>query len=555
MTDRMPQENGHVKLLRQLVADGLTHMYGNPGSSEEGLADALRLVPEIQYVLTLQESVAVAMGDGHARATGKPALVQLHCGVGLGNGVGMLYQAKRGHTPLVVLAGEAGVTYSAFDAQMACDLVAIARPVTKYAARVEHPASLLRHLRRAIKMAVTPPQGPVFLAIPQDILDAVNTEPVFPTPVPDTRSVPSPDAIAQAAAILSGAEKPLILMGDGVVRSGAQAELIAVAECLGAEVWGVDNSETNIPSDHPLYCGSTGHMFGPVSRAIVADADAVLVVGTFLFPEVFPDLQSPFSVGCKIVHIDLDSYEIAKNHPVDIGLVADPKASLAALAERLGPPPDKARARFSAIAKRNAEALLAQRAKDAARSTLKVRLCDFVRELSARLPADAIVFDEALTNSPELTRWLPPTKPGTFFQTRGGSLGIGFPGALGAKTAFPNRTVVGFSGDGGCMYTIQALWTAAHHHIGAKMVSLNDGGYRLLKYNLEEYWQVGGIDPHEFPWFFDISAPRVDTVALAKAMGVPGMTVDRPEAIAPAITAMLETEGPFVVDLLLDTDV
>jgi len=186
---------GRTALVEQLLADGFTHMFGNPGTVEQGFLDELTDHPELSYVLALQETVAVGIADGYARATAGPALVQLHSGVGLGNGIGMLYQAKRGHSPLVVLAGEAGVRYDAMDAQMASDLVAMAAPVTKYATRVLHPDSVLRVLRRAIKIATTPPAGPVFVALPMDVLDAPNDEPVVATTVPNTRVAPAPELV------------------------------------------------------------------------------------------------------------------------------------------------------------------------------------------------------------------------------------------------------------------------------------------------------------------------------------------------------------------------
>ena len=119
--------------------------------------------------------------------------------------------------------------------------------------------------------------------------------------------------------------------------------------------------------------------------------------------------------------------------------------------------------------------------------------------LAARLPADAIVFDEALTFSPEVTQYLPPRTPGSFFQTRGGSLGVGIPGAIGVKLAHPDRTVIGFTGDGGSMYTIQALWTAAHHRIGAKFVIFNNGAYQLLRLNIQQYWKDLGLPGEPVP--------------------------------------------------------
>ncbi len=342
----MTPKTGHEKILEQLRADGIRYMFGNPGSSEEGLIDTLTRFPDIQYILALQETIAVAMADGYSRATQKPAVIQLHDGVGLGNGIGMIYQAFRGHAPLVVLAGEAGIAYDAMNAQMSANLVDMARPVTKFAARVIHPGSLLRLLRRAIKMAATPPTGPVFLAVPQDILDAPNDEPVVPTVFPTTRVAPEPAAIAAAAEILCQAENPLILMGDGVSRSGAQAELAQLAEVLGAGVWGVDASEVNLRQSHPLYCGLTGHMFGYASASHVRDADVVVICGTYVFPEVFPSLTSPFKPDAKLIHIDLDAYEIAKNHPITIGLVSDPKLTLRLLADCGN------RSRFACAAKR-----------------------------------------------------------------------------------------------------------------------------------------------------------------------------------------------------------
>src|SRR5215203_816825 len=169
----MPGRTGRYAMLEQFVADGVEYMFGNPGTVEQGFLDALEDFPQLKYVFGLQETIAVGMADGYARATKKPAIVQLHSGVGLGNGVGMMYQAKRGGTPLVVIAGESGVKYEAFDAQMAADLVSIARPVTKWATRVTDPSSVLRVLRRAIKIAGTAPTGPVFVALPADVLDAV----------------------------------------------------------------------------------------------------------------------------------------------------------------------------------------------------------------------------------------------------------------------------------------------------------------------------------------------------------------------------------------------
>jgi len=553
-------KTGRELLIEQFLADGITYMFGNPGTVEQGFLDALEEYPQFKYVLTLQETIAVAMGDGYARAHGDVGLVQLHSGVGLGNGVGMMYQAMRGHAPLVVVAGEAGIKYDAMDAQMAADLVGIAKPVTKWATRVVDPASLLRIIRRAIKIARTPPMGPVFVALPADVLDAVIDEVPVPSTRIRTRVRPDDASLAEAAALLGAAKKPLVLMGDGITFSGAQAELDTVARLLGAPVWGVNSAEVNMVGANPLYQGTTGHMFGPDSQRITHQHDAVLIVGTYVFPEVFPALSDAFAPGTKIVHVDLDMYEIGKNHPVDIGLLGDPKVTLAALAEILhasmneaGRERARVRARDIAEAKADDHAAALEGDYDT-RNAMPLRMSRFVQELAEQLPPDALVFDEALTNSPSITRYLSELGPGQFFVTRGGSLGVGIPGAIGLQVAHPDKKVIGFTGDGGGMYTIQALWTAAHHKIPAKFVVCNNRAYKLLKLNISEYWRELDIEQHTYPHSFDLFPPELRFDLMAQSMGVASERLEKPEDAAAAIKRMLEHDGPYLIDLILGHD-
>ncbi|MFF2430886.1 thiamine pyrophosphate-binding protein [Streptomyces mirabilis] len=535
----MPARPGKAAIFEQFAADGITYMFGNPGTVEQGFLDEGSRAGDLSYVLGLHEGVAVGMADGYARAAQRPGLVQLHSGVGLGNGIGMLYQAKRGGSPLVVLVGEAGVRYDALDGQMAADLVAMAEPVTKYATRVVDPSSTLRVLRRAVKIAMTPPRGPVVVVLPADVMDELTTEPAVPTSLLDTRSVPAPDALEEAAQLLLAARKPLILMGDGISTSGAQRELTAVAERLGARVWGVNSSEVNFDTTHPLYGGLTGHMFGKDSARVVAGADTVLIVGTYVFPEVFPQLDSPFDENARIVHIDLDGYEIAKNFPVDIGLVADPKLALAGLTKALGPGPrivPPAPPTPTPVTALDDEPLMDT----------------FVRVLAERSPKDLAVFDEALTCAGALAKYLPPREPGRFFQTRGGSLGVGIPGAMGVKLARPELPVIAFTGDGGSMYTFQALWTAAREGIDAKFVICNNGRYRLLDLNIDEYWREQGVPPHAVPDAFDLTRPDIRFSALSGALGVPARRVEKRDQVEEAIREMWAHDGPYLIDLAVE---
>jgi benzoylformate decarboxylase len=554
-------KTGRFAIIEQLVADGITHMFGNPGTVEQGFLDALSDYPSIKYILGLQETVAVGIADGYARATHKPTIVQLHSGVGVGNGIGMMYQAKRGHAPLVVIAGESGLRYDAMEAQMWADLVAMTEPVTKWATRVVDPGSLLRVLRRAIKEAGTAPMGPVFVSLPMDVLDAPNDEEVVPTSFPSTRSLAAPEDIERAAALLAPATHPIIIAGDGVSFSGAQPELTRLAELWGAEVWGADWSEVNMSFAHPLFRGMTGHMFGDHSQTITAPADAVLITGTYVFPEVFPLLSGVFAEGAPVVHVDLDAHEIAKNFPVDIGLVADPKLTLGALADAMNATMSDdqkavAATRMADLGASKEQAIANDKARDRTfHDSLPLHASLFGEELARQLPPDAIIFDEALTTSPEITRYLVPTEPGGYFLTRGGSLGVGFPGAIGLKIANPDKVVFGFSGDGGSMYTIQCLWTAARHGVAAKFVVCNNHSYELLKLNIDEYWKERGVDEHEFPVGFSLEDPPLHFDQIARALGIGAVRVEKPDQIAPAIKEALAHDGPFLIDLVIANQV
>ena len=207
-----------------------------------------------------------------------------------------------------------------------------------------------------------------------------------------------------------------------------------------------------------------------------------------------------------------------------------------------------------AEAKRNERAALLAKDRET-RDRVPLRMTRFMEELAPQLPADAIIFDEALTNSPAISRYRPPERTGQSFLTRGGSLGVGIPGAIGAQLANPGKTVFGFTGDGGAMYTIQALWSAARYNVNAKFVVCNNASYRLLQLNIDQYWQERGIPQHDFPLSFDLSYPALRFDQMAQSMGVAGLRVERPEEIGPAIRRALDHNGPFLIDLVLEGNV
>jgi benzoylformate decarboxylase len=317
----------------------------------------------------------------------------------------------------------------------------------------------------------------------------------------------------------------------------------------------------NFRYDHPLYQGMTGHMFGFASLPVMQQGDVNLICGTYVLPEVFPELGDIFASGAKVIHIDLNAYEIAKNHPVDIGVVADPKTTLGNLADVLASiqsdaQKDAARQRSEEIGRQKAAKHAAAVAIDQAdHDAVPIKMARFVQELVRQLPKDnVVIFDEALTGSPPIVRYWPPQRTGDYFLTRGGSLGVGIPGAIGAKLANPDNTVIGFSGDGGAMYTIQALWTAARHNVDAKFVVCNNASYRLLQLNIEQYWRERQIAKHDYPLSFDLSHPALRFADMARAMSVMGVRVEKPWEIPQAVEQMLAHPGPFLIDLVLESD-
>jgi len=548
-------------MIEQFLADGIHLMFGNPGTAEQGFLTTLHQYPEFRYILCLQEAVAVAAADAYVRATHHPVVVQLHAGVGLGNGIGMILQAATCNSPLVVIAGEAGLRYDALQAQMYADLVSMAKPVTKWATRVVDTGSVLRVIRRAVKVAMTPPVGPVFVCLPADIMESECQEEVISTTIPVTSNLPEYSILEQAARLLQDAEHPMLIIGDGVAWSGAQDALQRVAELLGAEVWGANSHEINFSFRHPLWQGELGHVFGSKSSAITRQADAILIVGTYVFPEVYPNLSNVFAPGAKIIHIDLDAYSIGKNFPVNLGVVGDPKLTLNALAnilENKMTPEQKsaARQRTEKISQIKDQKLAKQNEQDhAQREDVPVAFSRFMEELSKVLPSDVVIFDEALTASGTLTRYLKPHLAGYFFQTRGGSLGVGLPGAIGLQLAYPDRLVIGFTGDGGGMATIQALWTAARYKLPAKFVIINNASYALLKVNVLQYWREQRIPAQPLPEFYNLDTPCIDFVGMAQAMGVPGARIETPDQIMPGIKRMLESRTPFLLEVVTTEDI
>jgi len=275
----VPRMTGKRALMEQLVADGVRHVFGNPGTTEQGFLDILQEYPQIEFILALHEGVAVSMADAYARQTRRPAFVEVHTGPGLGNAMGMIYNAAVGKTPMVVYAGHSPSRTVLQEPLLSGPLVEMAQPLCKWAAEIHHAHDVPRALRRAFKTAMEPPQGPVFLSLPLDTLDGEADVEIAPTTYSNWRGRVDANAVAEAARLLLAADRPMLMLGDSIALAGAQAEAAAVAESLGAPIFECYASDFNISAKHPLYLGAVNFVVpGPV-RATLAGCDALLVAG------------------------------------------------------------------------------------------------------------------------------------------------------------------------------------------------------------------------------------------------------------------------------------
>lgn len=543
-------------LLQQLIADGLTEIFGNPGSTEEGLIDAIGRNGRINYILGLQEASVMAMADGWARVKRKPAVVQLHAAVGLGNAMGVMYEAHRSHTPLLVLACETYLELQAFDGFLGGDLVEIAKPLTKWSARVTHGSQLLRIVRRAIKVASTEPLGPVFLALPMGVLDEeIEAEIITSTFIPALGSC-SRDVAETIAHTLVNAQLPMLLVGDGVATAEAQAELRELADLLASPTWGVEFNDLSAAFTDPMFLGVLSHSFGDINRKITNESDAILAIGTPLFPELFPSRDSYFRRECKLMQIDSNPWELAKNFPTHIVAQADPKSSLKKIVsavKRLIRDTGDIEIRRKQIIKRKQKLRKQQFDRFNTVPDLPDAMSPgtMMKTLVEELPRDCLIYDESITSTPPLHYYLQPSIPGSYMLARGGCIGVGWPGAIGASFVEPDRTIIAPSADGSALFALQCLWTAVHYSRKIIFIVCNNRSYRILKINLLHYWQSTGTPPTAFP-FMDINQPTIDFSQLAIGFGMPSSRVFNPENFRAEIKKALSRKGPSLIDVVIN---
>ncbi|HTX26735.1 MAG TPA: thiamine pyrophosphate-binding protein [Streptosporangiaceae bacterium] len=563
-----PRENrtrrarsGAELLLEVLKTEGVGHIFGNPGTTELALMDALSASSRISYVLGLHESVCVGMADGYARATGRPSFVNLHSAAGLGNAVGVLSNVAATRTPMVVTAGQQDQRHLFAEPFLSGRLTEIAGGFAKQVTEVHRLEDLAFVLRRAFRDAAAAPAGPVFLSIPMDLLEEETDATVPPATTVDQRAVPA--ALGDLAELVTGVARRrfAVVAGDEVASAGAVGALVSVAERLGCAVYGTPfHSSLVFPTTHPLWSGAL-----PADASQMADLlssyDRVLLIGsrgfmTFVYKDVWP-----LPEHVELLHLSPAAGDLGRTYPALLAVAGDPRATLEALAPLLDPlDPDEVAAAAAAVAglsaRRTAEAdARADAAGPDLDSAGRMHPLAAVRAVLSALPPETTVVDEAVTNDPYVRAFHRVREPGRFLYSRGGGLGWGVAAALGVSLATDRSPVVAVTGDGSFLYTPQAFWTAVREDLPVVAVVLNNRGYLILRRILSDMRESGGPGNEQAPRGrsgfvgLDIAGPDVDLLAVAEGFGASAVRVDKLSDVGDAVSAALSARRPFLVEI------
>ncbi|MCH8222855.1 MAG: thiamine pyrophosphate-binding protein [Chloroflexi bacterium] len=554
----MKNMTGKKALLEMLRLEGVRYIFGNPGTSESPFIDALEDFPDLNYVLVLQEGVAVGMADGYARATGEAAFVQLHIDSGLANGISLMIDAYNDGIPMVVVSGNYDTRKLA---EYRADLPGLMRPVTKWAVEVTRPEQIPSVIRRAFNEANSEPQGPVYVALATNALDGEAEMDLIPSRPMVTSGAADPEALAAVAEVMARSERAIMLLGNRVAKSGGVDEAVRVAELLGLPVYTARGSEASFPTKHPQYLGSLATR-RKEHRRLLREADALLAVGADLFADLFYFGDRLMPESATVIHIDSKPGAVGKSEPTDIGLLASPRLALAALADLLEGSLSQ-ESRDAAESRKGQIAL--EREEGRARyeeSTKKVwddrpispeRL---MAELAAAIPERTIVVDDVSSHRAPFSHFMQGLAPDELVSKRSGAIGWGIGATLGTKLAHPDRPVLGVLGDGGVMMTVQALWTAANENIPAVMVVLDNGMYRVLKTNMDIYKRdvLQEQEPGSRYLYMDFPTP-FDLSVIAQGMGVHGERITEPEEIGPSVKRAFASGRPVLLDVVIDGSV
>jgi len=532
---------------------GVEVIFGLCGHTIIALLHALSR-SKIQFVTTRHEQVAAHAADGYARATGKVGVVMTHLGPGLTNAVTGVANAALDSVPMVVIAGDIPAHYFGRHAHQEVQLHAdadqsqIYRPFCKRVYRVDRPEDLPRTIERAFHLAQTGRPGPVLVDVPMDVFSADLPVDAFRQGVPPTlRPTIDERTCAQIVDALAQAERPVLYAGGGVMSSRATAELAALVEALDIPVAHTLMGKGCLSDDHPLLMGMTGYWGTPLANEKCRTADLIVAIGTRLAEcnssSWYPEYT--FAIPpTRLIHIDVDPMEIGRNYETELGVVADAKLALAALARAAKGRAHKDRGTLRADIARSRREYVARFAGQWASDQFPMRPERILSELRKALPENGIVVTDVGWNKNGVAQQFPFTIPGTFITPSGlATMGFGPAAALGVKYACPDRPVVALIGDGGFGANPSVVATAIEANLPVIWLIMDNAAFGT----------IAGLENGQFDTTFGCMFTcngelyRVNYAEIARGYGADGIYVHSADQLAPALQEALASGRPTVI--------
>jgi acetolactate synthase-1/2/3 large subunit len=535
-------KTGAKILIEGLQREGVETLFGYPGGVVLPIYDELFDSP-LNHILVRHEQAAAHAADGYARASGRVGVCLATSGPGACNLVTGIATAYMDSIPVVALTGQVPTSLLGNDAFQESDITGITLPVTKHNYLVKRTEDLGHVLREAFYISNTGRKGPVLVDLPKDV-STKEIDYEFPENEELTLRGYQPTyrgharQIEKALELITLAERPLIYAGGGVISSDASAELVQFAEMLQIPVTTTLMGLGAIPCDHPLNLGMLGMHGTQYANYAVTECDLLFSVGVRFDDRVTGKIET-FASRAQVIHVDIDPAEIGKNKKVDVPIVGDAKGVLGEMCTKLqkkaGPP------RW--ISQINS---WKQKYPMKFREDEHLRPQMIIRELSDILAGEGIVVSEVGQNQMWTAQYFCFKKPRTWITSGGlGTMGYGFPAAMGAHFARPDQPVFDIAGDGSFQMNIQELGTVAHNRIPVKVAVLNNMFLGMVRQWQELF--------HNRRYSFT-ELPPVDFVKIANAYGVDGMQVESPDQVREALKTAIETDGPFVLDFRIERE-
>jgi acetolactate synthase-1/2/3 large subunit len=527
---------GAKALIKALEAQGVEVIFGYPGGASLPIYDELSRSP-IRHVLVRHEQGAAHMADGYSRSTGKTGVCLATSGPGATNLVTGLANAFMDSSPLVAITGQVARSMIGNDAFQEVDITGITIPITKHNYLVQEPHELPHVVEEAFYLAGSGRPGPVLIDVPRDVQqeEFAPHQAKFPQLEGYKPTVEGhPGQIRRAAALLKGAERPLVVAGGGVYRCGGVQALRLLAEKADIPVVYTLMGKASFPNSHPLCLGLLGYHGRVAANTAVMEADVILAIGTRFGDRSTGPLDT-FARQARIIHVDIDPAEISKNVPVFLPIVGDAKGVLEQLAGLLPPAQRGAwRARLAEVA-----------AAHPLKGKLKGVSIPNVLRLLQGLVNDPLLVTDVGRHQIFAAHYFPIDSERSFVSSGGlGTMGFGLPAAIGAKVGNPGRTVVAVCGDGSFLMTCHELAAAVAENIPVVALVMNDYCLGMVKQLQDSFYGKR----HEACRF----GSNVDFARLAESMGAFGARVEKEEQIEPALRSALSSGRPAVIDFVLE---